>query len=521
MLWATLLLATAVFSISSCKKDDPKVDLTNKVKIADNPTFGKILTDSEGMSLYFFSKDTKMTSLCTEGCLDIWPVFYKENITVDAGLDAADFGTITRTDGVKQTTYKGWPLYYFSNDHNAGETNGDKVNNVWYIAKPDYSLMYVNAQLIGHDGKNYKNDYTEGVGNTFYITDIDGRTLYTFSKDKKNTNNFTANDFSNNAVWPIAEISLDKIPSILNNADFGTINVYGKTQLTYKGWPLYYFGQDAQRGDNKGISFPKPDVWPVANAETTEAPVVEQINEVKIADNPTFGKILTDSEGMSLYFFSKDTKMTSLCTEGCLDIWPVFYKENITVDAGLDAADFGTITRTDGVKQTTYKGWPLYYFSNDHNAGETNGDKVNNVWYIAKPDYSLMYVNAQLIGHDGKNYKNDYTEGVGNTFYITDIDGRTLYTFSKDKKNTNNFTANDFSNNAVWPIAEISLDKIPSILNNADFGTISVYGKTQLTYKGWPLYYFGQDAQRGDNKGISFPMPGVWPVANTVTTEAP
>lgn len=271
-LWATLLLAITVLGISSCKKDEPVADSTNKVKIAENPTFGKILTDSEGMSLYFFSKDTKMTSLCTEGCLDIWPVFYKENITVDAGLDAADFGTITRTDGVKQTTYKGWPLYYFANDQNAGETMGDKVNNVWYVAKPDYSVMYVNAQLIGHDGKNYKNDYTEGVGNTFYITDIDGNTLYTFSKDMRNTNNFTASDFSNNAVWPIAEISLDKIPSILDHADFGTINVYGKTQLTYKGWPLYYFGQDAQRGDNKGISFPMPGVWPVANTETTEAP---------------------------------------------------------------------------------------------------------------------------------------------------------------------------------------------------------------------------------------------------------
>jgi predicted lipoprotein with Yx(FWY)xxD motif len=271
MLWATLLLATAVFSISSCKKDDPEVDLTNKVKIADNSTFGKILTDSKGMSLYFFSKDTKATSLCTDGCLDVWPVFYEENITVDPGLDAADFGTITRTDGVKQTTYKGWPLYFFANDHNAGETNGDKVNNVWYIAKPDYSLMYITAQLIGHDGKNYKSDYTEGIGNTFYITDITGKTLYTFSKDTKNTNNFTAKDFSNNAVWPIAEISLDKIPSILDNANFGTINVYGKTQLTYKGWPLYYFGQDAQRGDNKGISFPKPGVWPVANTVTTEA----------------------------------------------------------------------------------------------------------------------------------------------------------------------------------------------------------------------------------------------------------
>jgi len=117
-----------------------------------------------------------------------------------------------------------------------------------------------------------------------------------------------------------------------------------------------------------------------------------------------------------------------------------------------------------------------------------------------------MYAQAQLIGHDGKNYTEDYTEGDGATAYIVDIDGNTLYTFINDTKDTNNFTNADFSNNGVWPIAEITLDKIPSILANSDFGTIDVFGRTQLTYKGWPLYYFGQDAARGDNKGISFPL---------------
>ncbi len=131
-----------------------------------------------------------------------------------------------------------------------------------------------------------------------------------------------------------------------------------------------------------------------------------------------------------------------------------------------------------------------------------------------------MYVYSQLVGHDGNNYKSDYTTGEGETGYIVDIDGRTLYTFKNDTKDTNNFTKDDFSNNAVWPIAEIILDKIPSNLDLNDFGTIDVFGKKQLTYKGWPLYYFGQDASRGDNKGISFPAPGVWPIANTNTAAA-
>jgi alpha-glucoside transport system substrate-binding protein len=35
-----------------------------------------------------------------------------------------------------QTTYKGWPLYYFVNDQAAGDTLGQGVNNVWFVIDP-------------------------------------------------------------------------------------------------------------------------------------------------------------------------------------------------------------------------------------------------------------------------------------------------------------------------------------------------------------------------------------------------
>ncbi|CAA0177007.1 hypothetical protein [Tenacibaculum maritimum] len=275
-IFSTLLLTT------SCSDDDPVVDppvQANAVRLATSSTLGKILTDAKGMTLYFFSNDTKDNSECnSEQCVATWPIFYAENLTLDAGLNKEDFATITRADGTKQTTYKKWPLYYFVNDAAAGDTKGENVNEIWFVAKPDYSLMYVNAQLIGHDGKNYKEDYSEGEAMTKYIVDIQGRTLYGFANDKKDKNNFTKPDFSNNSVWPIAEISLDQIPSVLNKGDFGTIDVFGRTQLTYKGWPLYYFGGtdtvkgDETRGDNRGISFPAPKYWPIVNTNTPMAP---------------------------------------------------------------------------------------------------------------------------------------------------------------------------------------------------------------------------------------------------------
>ena len=195
------LIVMIFFTIVSCEDNDDDIlveDTPVNVSISVDPVLGNILVGSTGRSLYFFSKDTKDNSQCVNGCLDAWPVFYRENIEVGEGLDVNDFGTITRADGNKQTTYKNWPLYYFANDNNAGDTNGDGVGSVWFIAKPDYSVMYANAQLVGNDGNNYLEDYTVGDGATSYIVSIGGRTMYTFMNDTRNTNNFTKSDFSNN-----------------------------------------------------------------------------------------------------------------------------------------------------------------------------------------------------------------------------------------------------------------------------------------------------------------------------------
>ncbi|WP_153800193.1 hypothetical protein [Foetidibacter luteolus] len=257
----------------SCSKDDDTTP-PKDIQLANNATLGAYLTDKNGMTLYYFTLDGSGASACAGGCIANWPVYYQENPTLADGLHDSDFAVITRTDGAKQTTYKGWPLYYFVNDKKSGDVNGEAVNSVWFAAKPDYSVMLVNAQLVGHDGKNYKSDYTEGDGVTQYLTDEHGRTLYAFAPDKFNTNTFTKPDLSNNAVWPMYERSEIKgLPSTLTRTDFDTIHVHGKIQMTFKGWPLYYFGQDnGVRGSNKGISFPRPGIWPVVNNNSPVAP---------------------------------------------------------------------------------------------------------------------------------------------------------------------------------------------------------------------------------------------------------
>lgn len=267
---ATVILALFL----SCSKNEGQApeDQKKGVQLAQDTKFGTILTDENGKTLYFFSNDTKGMSACIGNCLNTWPVYYSTAASSDLNIDKSQLGEITREDGSKQTTYKGWPLYYYAGDSQSGQVKGDGFNKIWYVAKPDYLLMVANGQLIGHDGKKYLGDYTEGVGNTLYFTDDKGRTLYAFKPDKFNKNNFTAADFSNDAIWPIYQKETGSLPSLTVAADIQVIAVFGKKQLTYKGWPLYYFGQDQQRGDNKGISFPRVNVWPILNDKTTIAP---------------------------------------------------------------------------------------------------------------------------------------------------------------------------------------------------------------------------------------------------------
>jgi predicted lipoprotein with Yx(FWY)xxD motif len=127
------------------------------------------------------------------------------------------------------------------------------------------------------------------------------------------------------------------------------------------------------------------------------------------------------------------------------------------------------------------------------------------------------------VGNDGKNYiisGGAFVEGNGNTRYYTDAAGRTLYLFTNDAKDTNTFTNGDAGHDANWPIFHVEVGHLPSALNEADFGEIEVNGASQLTYKGWPLYYFGGDANKGDTKGVSVPTPGKWPIINENTAEA-
>lgn len=102
------------------------------------------LTDSAGKTLYIYTVDKGTTSSCYSACATLWPpLLTNGTVNVASGglLTAKDVGTTTRTDGTKQVTYGGHPLYYFQGDKAAGDIKGDGLQGVWFLLGPFGNVM--------------------------------------------------------------------------------------------------------------------------------------------------------------------------------------------------------------------------------------------------------------------------------------------------------------------------------------------------------------------------------------------
>jgi len=101
---------------------------------------GTFLTNGSGRAVYLWAKDTGATSNCTGACAGAWPpVTTTGSATASGSAKASDLGTITRSDGSKQVTYDGHPLYYFSGDSGPGTATGqgsDGFGAKWWLVAP-------------------------------------------------------------------------------------------------------------------------------------------------------------------------------------------------------------------------------------------------------------------------------------------------------------------------------------------------------------------------------------------------
>ena len=236
-----------------------------------------------------------------------------------------------------------------------------------------------------------------------FLVDDKGMTLYLFTKDTPNTSNCYDKCATS---WPPLLTTGNPVSSDgIDASKLGTTKRKdGAVQVTYNGWPLYYFAKDKAAGDVTGqdvgsvwfvvspagekiesaqATEPAAAATEAATAAPTSASAAAGAAMVNLGKADKLGSFLVDDKGMTLYLFTKDTPNTSVCYDKCAAAWPPLLTSGAPVAGqGVDASKFGTTTRKDGSTQVTYNGWPLYYFEKDKAPGDVTGQGVGDVWYV-------------------------------------------------------------------------------------------------------------------------------------------
>lgn len=101
---------------------------------------GRILVDGRGRSLYLFEKDAHGSSACSGACATYWPPLLTKGRSIGIkGAKPSLLGSIRRSDGTRQVSYAGHPLYLFFGDTKRGQTNGEGLRDFgagWYVLMP-------------------------------------------------------------------------------------------------------------------------------------------------------------------------------------------------------------------------------------------------------------------------------------------------------------------------------------------------------------------------------------------------
>lgn len=106
-----------------------------------------------GFALYVFDSDLGSDgSECNDACATAWPPLLASDETTMSNIPG--LSTVIRDNGDKQLAYLGRPLYFYQNDTVAGATNGDGVNEKWWLVElPAVSLQVMGSNVTTSDIK--------------------------------------------------------------------------------------------------------------------------------------------------------------------------------------------------------------------------------------------------------------------------------------------------------------------------------------------------------------------------------
>ena len=135
-------------------------------------------------------------------------------------------------------------------------------------------------------------------------------------------------------------------------------------------------------GTAGALALPAAEATMTASSSTSAGPTLT-------VRTSQWGRIVFDTRGRALYAFTSDPRGRSTCNGACAAAWPPYVvRGKLHAGSGTRASLLGTTRRTDGTRQVTYAGKPLYYYVGDRRPGEVRCQNVigfGGLWLVVRP----------------------------------------------------------------------------------------------------------------------------------------
>jgi predicted lipoprotein with Yx(FWY)xxD motif len=322
------------------------------------------------------------------------------------------------------------------------------------------------------------------------------RSVYLFTKDTKG---HSACGPTCRKTWPrVMTAGAPQAGSGIKQSRLGQTSAH---QVTYYGHPLYYYvGDHRTAGSTKGQGRSEFGghwwvVSPNGAAGTGTTLTLHATPEGQALAGPP-------GHARTLYMLSSDTKTHTTCTGACAPSWPPLITTGRPhAGSGVTASLISTFVRTDGTRQVTYNGHPVYYFAGDSGVGQDNGQCLYEgpgTWHMGdSAGHPIKTGSACPSGgasactpRPGDGVVSTATKaGVGTV--IVDSLGCTLYEYTGDAQNAATSTCTGGCATA-WPPMHAS--GAPTAQGSAQQGLLGQTPSGQVTYNGHLLYYYASDS---------------------------
>ncbi|MET7935565.1 SCO0930 family lipoprotein [Streptomyces sp. NPDC005322] len=228
--------------------------------------------------------------------------------------------------------------------------------------------------------------------------------------------------------------------------------------------------------------------------------------ELEVKKDAKLGSFVADSEGWTLYRFDEDTPKPpkSNCNDDCATKWPAVPADDVKATAGIDKSKLGSVTRSDGTKQLTLAGWPVYRFAGDDKPGDTKGQGVGGTWKAISPDGKPAGVTD--AADDSLQLMVNNNAELGKI--IVDGKGMTVYRFDKDSAWPMKTGCLGACLDTWKPVKAVDTTKVAGLNASKVTSFTRPDGSKQAAFDCWLLYTFTGDKKPGDTKGQG--VKGTW-----------